>query len=33
MKDMTLDMDKFKEFGGTEMAPMSTSASRDVALK
>ena len=31
MKDMKMDMDKFKRVGGTELAPMSTTSSREVA--
>ena len=33
MKDMTLDLAEFMRVGGTEMAPMSTSASKEVAFK
>merc|ERR1719491_1603616 len=33
MKDMTLDLDTLREKGGTELAPMSTSEDRSVALK
>jgi len=32
MKDMSLDFEAFKEKGGTELAPMSTTKSREVAL-
>eukprot|EP00286_Rhodomonas_abbreviata_P022494 CAMPEP_0181301142 /NCGR_PEP_ID=MMETSP1101-20121128/7264_1 /TAXON_ID=46948 /ORGANISM="Rhodomonas abbreviata, Strain Caron Lab Isolate" /LENGTH=469 /DNA_ID=CAMNT_0023406423 /DNA_START=215 /DNA_END=1625 /DNA_ORIENTATION=+ len=32
MKDKTLDFEQFKEYGGTELAPMSTTKSREVAL-
>ena len=31
MKNMRMDMAKFKEFGGVEMAPMSTSNLKSVA--
>ena len=31
MKDRDLDLDEFKRLGGTELAPMSTTASRPVA--
>jgi len=33
MKDMNLDADKFQMYGGTEMACMSTTATKAVALK
>ena len=31
MKDVDLDLDQFKRVGGTELAPMSTTATRSVA--
>ena len=33
MQDLTLDTAKFMKYGGTELAPMSTSNSQSVAFK